>query len=150
MKLIAIVLLIYTLAGCGRSVKYVPVESVRIDSISIRDTVIQQQLVSYRDSISISDTLSYLSNPYSYSWARWQGGRLHHSLGIHPLATVRVQVPYYIDRYVYRSSPKIVEVEKKLTRWQKIKIEIGGLAIGALFALIVYLIVRKYCFKIIS
>lgn len=147
---IVIGLLIYALSGCGRSVQYVPVETVRIDSISVRDTTYLTQLVPYRDSVQVADTVSYLSNEYAYSWARWQHGRLHHSLGIWPFATIRVQVPYYIDRYVYRSEPKIVEVEKKLTRWQKIKLEIGGLAIGALLALIVYLIVRKYCFKIIS
>lgn len=147
---IVIGLLIYALSGCGRSVQYVPVETVRIDSISVRDTTYLTQLVPYHDSVQVADTVSYLSNEYAYSWARWQDGRLHHSLGIWPFATIRVQVPYYIDRYVYRSEPKIVEVAKKLTRWQKIKLEIGGLAIGALLALIVYLIVRKYCFKIIS
>ena len=147
---IVIGLLIYALSGCGRSVQYVPVETVRIDSISVRDTTYLTQLVPYRDSVQVADTVSYLSNEYAYSWARWQDGRLHHSLGIWPFATIRVQVPYYIDRYVYRSEPQIVEVEKKLSRWQKIKLEIGGLAIGALLALIVYLIVRKYCFKIIS
>lgn len=140
---------LWGLMSCSRT-QYVPVETVRIDSISVRDTTYLTQLVPYRDSVQVADTVSYLSNPYSYSWARWQDGRLHHSLGIWPCATIRVQVPYYIDRYVYRSVPQIVEVEKKLTRWQKIKLETGGLAIGALFALIVYLIVRKYCFKIIS
>lgn len=141
--------ILWMLHSCNHT-QYVPIEHVRIDSISVRDTIFEEKLVPYRDSVQVADTVSYLSNEYAYSWARWQDGRLHHSLGIWPFATIRVQVPYYIDRYVYRSVPQIVEVEKKLTRWQKIKLEIGGLAIGALLALIIYLIVRKYCFKIIS
>lgn len=128
---------LWGLMSCSRT-QYVPVETVCIDSISVRDTTYLTQLVPYRDSVQVADTVSYLSNEYAYSWARWQEGRLHHSLGIWPFATIRVQVPYYINRYVYRSEPQIVEVEKKLTRWQRIKIEIGGLAIGTLLALIVY------------
>lgn len=128
---------LWGLMSCSRT-QYVPVETVRIDSISVRDTTYLTQLVPFRDSVQVADTVSYLSNEYAYSWARWQDGRLHHSLGIWPFATIRVQVPYYIDRYVYRSVPQIVEVEKVLTRWQRIKIEIGGLAIGTLFVLIVY------------
>ena len=135
------VFVMWGLLSCSRT-QYIPVESVRIDSISIKDTVFRQELVPYRDSVTASDTVSYLTNPYAYSWARWQGGRLHHSLGIHPLTAIRVQVPYYVDRYVYRSEPKIVEVEKKLTRWQRIKLQAGGYAVGAVFAGIALIIVR--------
>lgn len=131
----------WLLTDCSR-VQYVPVETVRIDSISIRDTLIQQQLVPYRDSVTVADTASFLTNPYAYSRAVWSGGRLHHVLGIWPQATVRVQVPYYIDRYVYRSEPQIVEVEKRLTRWQRIKLEAGGLAIGAVIIGMALIIVR--------
>lgn len=129
------------LLSCSRT-QYIPVESVRIDSISIKDTVFQERLVPYRDSVAVADTASFLTNPYAYSRAVWSSGRLHHVLGIWPQATVRVQVPYYVDRYVYRSEPKIVEVEKKFTRWQRIKLEAGGYAVGAVFAGIALIIVR--------
>lgn len=138
---------LWGLMSCSRT-QYVPIETVRIDSISVRDTTYLTQLVPYRDSVQVTDTVSYLSNEYAYSWARWQDGRLHHSLGIWPFATIRVKVPYYIDRYVYRSVPKIVEVEKKLTRWQRIKLETGGLAIGTLLALIVYQLIVLFKNKV--
>lgn len=127
---VIIVAVILSLVGCTRTPRYIPVEKVRIDSVTVRDTVFQQQLIPYRDSVTVApagaDTASYLSNPYAYSWARWKGGHLHHSLGIFPQATITVRVPYFIDRYVYRSEPQVVKIEKKLTRWQRIKMAAGG------------------------
>lgn len=126
------------LFGC-KSTHYIPVETVRTDSMVIRDTSIVVQLVPYRDSVSVADTTSFLSNPYAYSRAIWSGGMLHHVLGIWPRSTAMVKVPYFIDRYRYIREPQIVEVEKKLTRWQRIKLELGGWAFGGiiLFALII-------------
>lgn len=130
------------MAGSCSRVQYIPVETVRVDSISFRDTVFQQVLVPYRDSVTVSDTVSFLTNPYAFSWARWQNGQLSHSLSIYPFATVMVRVPYYIDRYVRITEPKIVEVEKKLSRWQRIKLELGGLSMGAWVICIALQIVR--------
>lgn len=126
------------LASC-RQVRYVPVETVRMDSIVIRDTSVVVQLVPYRDSVAVPDTTSFLSNPYAYSRATWSGGMLHHVLGIWPHSTAVVKVPYFIDRYVRIKVPQIVEVEKPLTRWQRMKLELGGWAFGAvgLFAMVV-------------
>ena len=146
---VIIVAVIFSLAGCTRAPRYIPVEKVRIDSVTVRDTVFQQQLIPYRDSVTVApagaDTASYLSNPYAYSWARWKGGHLHHSLGIFPQTTVTVRVPYFIDRYIYRSEPQIVEVEKKLTRWQHIKMTAGGYALfltGIAFIAILFRLYR--------
>lgn len=135
------VFVMWGLLSCSRT-QYIPVESVRIDSISIKDTVFQERLVPYRDSVTVADTASFLTNPYAYSRAVWSSGRLHHVLGIWPQATVRVQVPYYVDRYVYRSEPQIIEVEKKLTRWQRIKLQAGGYAVGAVLIGMALIIVR--------
>lgn len=139
---------ILSLAGCTRTPQYISVEKVRIDSVTVRDTVFQQQLIPYRDSVTVApvgaDTASYLSNPYAYSWARWKDGHLHHSLGIFPQATVTVRVPYFIDRYVYRSEPQIVEVEKKLTRWQRVKMTAGGYAIFLAGIALIAILLRLY------
>lgn len=139
MKWIYCLILITALCSC-RSVKYVPVESVRVDSIAIKDTLFEVKLVPYKDSIATKDTASYLSNAYAYSWARYNGGMLHHSLGIFPSAKTQIRVPYFVERYRYIEKPTIVEVEKKLSQWQKLKIELGGYAIGVIIALAIAII----------
>ncbi len=136
----AIILLASAICSC-RGVKYVPVETVRVDSTVIRDTLMKVQLLPYRDSVATRDTASFLSNPYAYSWARWSGGLLQHSLGIWPLATTQVKVPYFIDRYVTITKPQVVEVEKELSKWQQFKLDVGGAAIFGLLGLVAFLVV---------
>ena len=135
-----IILLVSAICSC-RGVKYVPVETVRVDSTVIRDTVMEVQLLPYRDSVATRDTASFLSNPYAYSWARWSGGLLQHSLGIWPLATTQVKVPYFIDRYVTITKPQVVEVEKELSKWQQFKLDVGGAALFGLLGLVALLVV---------
>lgn len=123
-----------------QSTKYIPVESVRIDSVLIKDTVFEVKLIPYKDSVSTKDSTSFLSNKYAYSCARYSNGVLQHSLGIYPFATTMIEVPYFIERYVYIENPTIVEVEKELSQWQKLKIELGGYAIGMIIAVFIALI----------
>ena len=137
---VLVILLASAVCSC-RSVRYVPVETVRVDSTVVHDTLMDVQLIPYKDSIVTRDTSSFLSNPYAYSWARWSDGMLHHSLGIWPFATTQVEVPYFIDRYVTVTKPQIVEVEKKLSRWQQFKQDVGGVAIFGLLGLIIFLVV---------
>lgn len=137
---VLIILLASAICSC-RGVRYVPVETVRVDSTVVHDTLMDVRLVPYKDSIATRDTSSFLSNPYAYSWARWSGGMLQHSLGIWPFATTQVKVPYFIDRYVTITKPQLVEVEKKLSRWQQLKQDLGGAAIFGLLGLIIFLVV---------
>lgn len=123
-----------------QSTKYIPVESVRIDSVSIKDTVFEVKLIPYKDSVSTKDSTSFLSNKYAYSWARYSNGVLQHSLGIWPFAVTTIKVPYFMERYIYIENPTIVEVEKELSQWQKLKIELGGYAIGMIIAVFIALI----------
>lgn len=146
--------IILALALFGCATKYVPVEVTTTDSIVIRDTLVQVELVPYKDStISIpiyteNDTsaVSFLNNPYAYSWARWDGRQLHHSLAIWPGKLTPIRVPYYTERVRRVEVPKVVEVEKELTPWQQLKLEVGGLAIGGcgvLLILLAWYIVRN-------
>lgn len=70
----------------------------------LRDTVVDIKLEPYKEEVATSADSSYLENPYAYSWARWDGKLLRHSLGIFdkPIPT-NIQ---YIDRKVE------VEVDK--------------------------------------
>lgn len=120
------------LASCRTRTVYIPFETVRLDSVAVRDTVFRTRLVPYKDSVSVRDTASFLSNPYAYSYASLGAGMLRHSLGIWPQAAVTVRVPYFIDRYVRIEVPKPYPVERGLTRWQRFKMDFGEFCFGYL------------------
>lgn len=126
--------------SCTRKV-YVPVERKTTVVETYHDTVVEVRIRKVHDTVTVEaegkDTSSYLHNSHSYSHATWKGGKLGHSLGVFPDAkvkdTVRTRVVHVIDSVPY---PVVVEVEKKLTVWQKVKIEYGGFAMGFVLALV--------------
>ena len=130
----AFVLLFVLCSGCTRRV-YVPVERTTTVTEILRDTVVALKLKQVHDTVTVEalgrDTASYLENGTHFSRATWKDGKLGHSLGTLPDATVKdtLKVKYVIvrDSIPY---PVPVEVEKKLTWWQRQKLEYGGFAIG--------------------
>lgn len=138
-------LMIGILCSCTH-IKYVPVDSTKVDSIYYTDTIITEKLVPYRDSVIVEvqgdSASSYLFNPYAGSWAVYNGGKLFHSLWIFdkPLE-IDFKLPHNIKVFT-RDVP--IEVEKSLTRWQKIKLELGGIAFGVLGVLGVLGIIRIF------
>ena len=127
-------LLFVLFSGCTRRV-YVPVERTTTVTEILRDTVVALRLKQVHDTVTIEslgrDTTSYLENGTHFSRATWKDGKLGHSLGTLPDASVKdtLQVKYVIvrDSIPY---PVPVEVEKKLTWWEQQKLEYGGFAIG--------------------
>lgn len=121
------ILSVYCLVLCGcRSVKYVPVETVKHDSVLVQKHVRDSILL--RDSVIVErkgDTVYLRSVKYEYRY-RYLRDTAYVS------RTDSVQVPY--------------PVEKPLTRWQQTKMDIGGIglliAAVALLALIVWIAVR--------
>ena len=112
-------------AGC-RSVRYVPVETVRHDSVVVRKHV--RDSVYLRDSVFVErkgDTVYLRSVKYEYRY-RYLRDTAYVS------RRDSVQVPY--------------PVEKPLTQWQQAKMHVGGVALCivviALVALIVWIAVR--------
>lgn len=141
------ILCLVSILFSGCRTKHIPVPVETTDSIVIRDTIIDVQLVPYRDSVDVAllpespdSVSSFLSNPYAWSWAQWYGGRLHHSLGIWPNKLTPIRVPYYYERVRKVEVPKIVEVEKPLTRWESFKMEFGGIAFGVCVGLLVVIV----------
>ena len=110
------ILLLYVLAvlallsGC-RSVQYVPVETVKHDSIYLhkvtRDSILRYDSIYVRDA---GDTVWLEKYKYVYR-DRWRTDTLV------SVRTDTVSVPY--------------PVERKLTRWERVKMEAGGYAIVA-------------------
>lgn len=131
---VVFVLLFVLFSGCTRRV-YVPVERTTTVTEILRDTVVELKLKQVHDTVTIEalgcDTASYLKNGTHFSHVTWKDGKLGHSLGTLPDASVKdtLQVKYIIvrDSIPY---PVPVEVEKKLSWWERQKLEYGGFAIG--------------------
>ena len=131
---VVFVLLFVLCSGCTRRV-YVPVERTTTVTEILRDTVVELKLMQVHDTVTIEvlgrDTASYLEDGTHFSRATWKDGKLGHSLGTLPDASVKdtLKVKYVIvrDSIPY---PVPVEVEKKLSWWERQKVRYGGLAIG--------------------
>ena len=93
--------------------------------------------------VATLDTASVLENAYARSEASVSAGILRHSLETKPVSVpVRVETREVVrDSVVYRDRVQIrtVEVERKLTLWQSLKIRLGGIAIILITIAIVYL-----------
>lgn len=107
-----------------RSIKYVPVETVKTDAITC--LVLRFDSIYEHDSIFLfvkGDTVYKEKYRYKYRY-----------LTINKTDTVMktdsVQIPY--------------PVEKQLTRWQQMKIELGGWAVGVIVILSIVLIVKLF------
>lgn len=53
---LAVLIVISLLAGC-RTVKYVPVESVKIDSMYVTDSLVVNTIIRYKDSLRVKDSI---------------------------------------------------------------------------------------------
>ena len=108
--LLYVLAIVCLLCGC-KQVQYVPVETVRLDSIyltqTLRDSIVRYDSVYVRDK---GDTLYVERWKYLY----------RDKVRVDTMVSVRVDtlaVPY--------------PVEKRLTRWERVKMEAGGYAIVA-------------------
>ena len=136
---VAFVLMFVMFSGCSKRV-YVPVERTTTVYETLRDTLVEVELKEVHDTVTIEtfggDTLSYLHNDLPYSFASIENGKLGHSLGILPgtklLFPMQMKFIHIVDSIPY---PVTVEVEKKLTWWQRMKMEYGGFAMGIATAL---------------
>ena len=112
--------------GC-KSVQYVPVETVRTDTCYVNK--IRTDSVYVRDSVVVErggDTIKVTA------W-RWRERYVVQRDTIYRSKTDSVAVPYPVAR--------------KLSRWEKTKQDIGGIAIGAfiavVLAVVIWLAVKK-------
>lgn len=112
--------------GC-KSVQYVPVESVRTDTCYVNK--IRTDSVYVRDSVVVErggDTIKVTA------W-RWRERYVVQRDTIYRSRTDSIAVPY--------------PVERELSRWEKTKQDIGGIAIGAFIvvvsAVVIWLAVKK-------
>ena len=114
---------------------------VRYESKTIHDTAFVELPVIV-ERVSTLDTSSVLENKYAKSAASVSGGVLTHSLETKPVREpVRVEKQIvYRDSLVFRDKVQTVtvEVEKKLTAWQTLKMRLGLVAILLLVIVVIY------------
>lgn len=142
---VAFILAAMLLSGCRAHNRCMVVEKTITDSVFIRDTVIQVAIPEYRDSVTVApddmlgDTArSFLSNPYSGSWAEWDGRMLHHSLFVWPGTKISVNVPHYVTRWRRVETEVPVYIKREFTRIEKFRMTMGDLSMIAIAAILLY------------
>ena len=116
---------------------------VRYETKTVHDTAFVELPVIV-ERVATLDTASVLENKYAKSAASVSGGVLTHSLETKPVrepVAVEKQIVYR-DSLVFRDKVQTVtvEVEKKLTWWQTLKMRIGLVAIVLIVIVVIYFI----------
>jgi len=116
---------------------------VRIVEKIVKDTA-WVELPVIKEKVVTLDTASVLENKYTKSEASVSGGVLTHSLSTKPVREpVAVEYKEVVrDSIVYRDriETQTVEVERKLTWWQKTKMNLGYVTLIELLLAITYVI----------
>ena len=116
---------------------------VRYETKTVHDTAFVELPVIV-ERVATLDTVSVLENKYAKSAASVSGGVLSHSLETKPVrepVAVEKQIVYR-DSLVFRDKVQTVtvEVEKKLTWWQTLKMRLGLVAIVLIVIVVTYFI----------
>ena len=120
---------------------------VRVVEKIVRDTA-YVELPVIVEKVATLDTASVLENKYAKSEASVSGGVLTHSLATKPVREpVAVEYKEVVrDSFVYRDriETQTVEVERKLTWWQTLKMKAGGLFLLIALIGIIYIIITHF------
>lgn len=120
---------------------------VRVVEKIVRDTAFVELPVIV-EKVATLDTASVLENKYAKSEASVSGGVLTHSLATKPVREpVAVEYKEVVrDSIVYRDriETQTVEVERKLTWWQTLKMKAGGLFLLIALIGIIYIIITHF------
>ena len=116
---------------------------VRYETKTVHDTAFVELPVIV-ERVATLDTASVLENKYAKSAASVSGGVLTHSLETKPVrepVSVEKQIVYR-DSLVFRDRVQTVtvEVERKLTWWQTLKMRLGLVAIVLIVIVVIYFI----------
>ena len=125
--LVYILIILLTSAICScRSVQYVPVESVKVDSVYLSKVM--------RDSVYIKDSVLIVKGDtireYRYKYIYKYKDRVD---TVYSEKVDSIRVPY--------------PVEAQLTKWQKFKQSVGGFAIAAII-IIILIVVGWFIYKL--
>ena len=148
MKASTLLLFTLLLTACGVARPVLESDNTKVEVKTVVKTVTDSAYIELPvivEKVATLDTASVLENKYAKSEASVSDGVLHHSLQTKPVREpVKVErVEVVRDSLVYRDRVQTitVEVEKKLTWWQSLKLKVGGMALLAIALLVAYFLI---------
>lgn len=151
MKASTLLLLTLLLTACGVARPVLESDNTKVE-VKVVEKIVKDtawfELPVIVEKVATLDTASVLENKYAKSEAVVSGGVLHHSL-----STKSVREPVSVesketvrDSIVYRDriQTNTVEVEKKLTWWQSLKMKTGGVTLLAIVLIVILFLISHF------
>ena len=151
MKTSTLLLFTFLLAACGVARPVLESDNTKVE-VKVVEKIVKDtawfELPVIVEKVATLDTASVLENKYAKSEAVVTGGVLHHSLQTKPVREpVSVESREIVrDSIVYRDriQTKTVEVEKKLTWWQSLKMKTGGITLLAIVLIVILFLISHF------
>ena len=151
MKASTLLLFTLLLTACGVARPVLESDNTKVE-VKVVEKIVKDtawfELPVIVEKVATLDTVSVLENKYSKSEAVVTGGVLHHSLQTKPVREpVSVESKETVrDSIVYRDriQTKTVEVEKKLTWWQSLKMKTGGITLLAIVLIVILFLISHF------
>ena len=145
MKPSAILLFALCLSACGVARPVLESDNTKVE-VKVVEKIVKDttwvELPVIVEKVATLDTASVLENKYAKSEASVSGGVLTHSLSTKPVREpVSVEYKEIVrDSIVYRDriQTQTVEVEKKLTAWQRFQMRLGFVTSLLLVIVVIY------------
>ena len=151
MKASTLLLFTLLLTACGVARPVLESDNTKVE-VKVVEKIVKDtawfELPVIVEKVATLDTVSVLENKYAKSEAVVTGGVLHHSLSTKPVREpVCVESKETVrDSIVYRDriQTKTVEVEKKLTWWQSLKMKTGGVMLLAIVLIVILFLISHF------
>ena len=151
MKASTLLLFTLLLTACGVARPVLESDNTKVE-VKVVEKIVKDtawfELPVIVEKVATLDTASMLENKYAKSEAVVAGGVLHHSLQTKPVRElVSVESKETVrDSIVYRDriQTKTVEVEKKLTWWQSLKMKTGGVMLLAIVLIVILFLISHF------
>ena len=151
MKASTLLLFTLLLTACGVARPVLESDNTKVE-VKVVEKIVKDtawfELPVIVEKVTTLDTASVLESKYAKSEAIVTGGVLHHSLQTKPVREpVSVESKEIVrDSIVYRDriQTKTVEVEKKLTWWQSLKMKTGGVTLLAIVLIVILFLISHF------
>ena len=151
MKASTLLLFTLLLTACGVARPVLESDNTKVE-VKVVEKIVKDtawfELPVIVEKVATLDTASVLENKYAKSEAVVSGGVLHHSLQTKPVREpVEVQIKETVrNSIVYRDriQTRTVEVEKKLTWWQSLKMKTGRVTLLAIVLIVILFLISHF------
>lgn len=143
-----VLLLVISFSGCSKKI-YVPVETVRTEYkyLNSKDSIRLTEKINTKDSVIIRDSVVTTLNENG-DVIRTEIWRLKEKYSKNASMYEELKAKYDSLLSVKRDSVLVpYPKEKQLSRWQKIKMDSGGIAIGVVI-IIILVVVGRFVYKL--